>query len=359
MTTITNLNKFKFTKNLINEKKILLSTLKKVPTSLRISELLELIGENEKEEKLEVPKWGIALKAIIILFPKQERYTALTLLKNKFDIQLTIPQIEGVKTCLLQDPAFNKLLPFTQKKFLESFLPQQNGKKFISSTERKNSKKSSFITLDQNPTKKSLTKSKIYVFNIPKVDEFKTFLKQFSYVNKNDQFNLFFQFQQNKPELLKKYLTTQNIINLFQWVSEDSLPRYFKLPIIASAIKKWTFSWNDIVEMFKNSDNEGVYIFIDHLLAKDKLTQSIGIDQLKVLLIGLDYEKRLDFFNMLKSKHLISEINLQDSGIVELLPNQEDYWNNNIPRQPLFFWNKPFNLPITEEPNENISENKF
>lgn len=131
--TISGSNQGKSTKNLKNknenEKISLLSTLKKVSTSLRTSEFTKLINK----EELEIPKWGIVLKPILILFHRDERYSALKLLKAKFNIQLTAPQIESVKTCLLEDPFFYKLSPFTQKNFLESFLTQPVEKKTTSS----------------------------------------------------------------------------------------------------------------------------------------------------------------------------------------------------------------------------------
>ncbi|MGC1854174.1 MAG: hypothetical protein WA659_02195 [Candidatus Aquirickettsiella sp.] len=136
-------NQFKLNENIKNEnkenenKKIsLLSSLKKVPTSFRMSELSKLI----KREELEIPKWGISLKAIIILFPEGNRYVALERIKDNFDIQLTASQIEGLRDCLLRDPAFYKLLPFKQKQFLENLLVQQNDEKPVSRLMQKETK---------------------------------------------------------------------------------------------------------------------------------------------------------------------------------------------------------------------------
>lgn len=119
MTTITTprSNQIKSVKNLKNhnEKISLLGALKKVSTSFRISELQNLINE---KEKLETPKWNIALIAIINLFPKEERFDPLELLKNNFDIRLTDSEIEKLKKCLLNDPKFKRLLPSEERKFL-------------------------------------------------------------------------------------------------------------------------------------------------------------------------------------------------------------------------------------------------
>lgn len=340
-------NQVESIKNLKNKKEkiSLLSALKKVPTSLRTSELLKLIGENKKEEKLEVPKWDIASKAIIISFPKGERYSVLKLLKNNFDIQLTAPQIESLKTCLLEDPSFYKLLPFTQKKFLESFLTQPIGKKITSSRAQ------------------ALIQSKINASKVSKENHIQDFLRKFSCKNKNDQINLFLQFQQSKPKFLTEYLkSAHNIIELFRCISETSLSCYFKLPIIDYAIDKALFSWDHVLSMLKTFDNRGVYLFIDHLLTRNKITETIDIEQLKLLLLGKDFEKRLDFFNMLKAKQLIpSEITASDIKLVELFPNLEDQLNNNIQQRPLFFINKAQEYkrslaPIEEECDESNSK---
>ncbi|TLY48012.1 MAG: hypothetical protein E6K54_03405 [Gammaproteobacteria bacterium] len=363
MTTITTprSNQIKSVKNLKNhnEKISLLGTLKKVSPSFRTSELRKLI--DDEKEKLETPKWGIALKAIIILFPKEERYNALKLLKNNFDIQLTGPQIEGIKTCLLEDAAFYKLLPFSQKKFLESFLAQPAGKQmtpardqkiFKNNANRLNNQKNedskqtpqkNFVL--KNPIQKPLTRSKNNASKVFKENHFQDFLRKFSCKNKNDQFNLFLQFQQSQPELLKEYLkSTQNIIDLFRCISETSLSYYFKLPSIASAINKANFSWDDVISMLKTYDNQGVYLLIDHLLTRNKLSETIDIQQLKLLLLGKDFEKRLDFFNLLKIKKFIpSEVTISDIKLVELFPNLEEQLNNSRQQQsPLFFWNKAF-----------------
>lgn len=191
-------------------------------------------------------------------------------------------------------------------------------------------------------------------------------LRKFSCKNKNDQFNSFLQFQKNNPKLLTEYLkSVQNIIELFRCISETSLSCYFKLPIIASAIDKALFSWNDVLSMLKTYDNRDVYLFLDHLLIKNKLTEIIDIEQLKLLLLGKDFEKRLDFFNMLKAKQLIpSEVTTSDKKIVELLPaNQEEQFTNNIQQRPLFFRNKAYNynssLPRIEEEYELYESKKL
>src|ERR1043165_3022389 len=136
---------------------------------------------------------------------------------------------------------------------------------------------------------------------------FQDFLGKFSVKNKNDQFNFFLQFQNNHLKLLTECLKNpQGIIELFRCISEAPVSDYFNLPIIATAINKAFFSWTHVLSMLKTFDKHNVYLFVDHLLEKNKLNKTIDIEQLKILLIGLDGDKRSNFIDYLYSKKLIS-----------------------------------------------------
>ncbi len=405
MTTINILkNKAKAAGNLNfkkNEKQNLLHHLKKVEhSSFSLIKLKELVNQKESYGLLTSSE----LIAIMAMLPKEHQLDALSVIKNNFDLVLTGLEREALKKFLLKDHSssaldqysildFHKVLTnitkyrvnkrlqqiqSLSKQYQLFFSDRENLKTLISCFNKKdflnlvktpiiweqiikiNQGKRPVLPLNEQQAIKLLEKLKLYSTNFTIFDSFQTFIKQLSITNERNQLNLLLSLQSFKPEVLMTYLkTSENIAELFRWIPENSVRRYLELPFIASAINKVSFSWNNIVDMLKNSDNKGAYVFIDYLLKENKISNPIDIEQLKILLRVLDYEKRLGFFNMLKLKHLISEINVRDNRIVELLPNKEDYWNNNIPQQPLFFWNKAFNLTaITEEPNENIYENK-
>lgn len=153
--------------NSINEKAITPSSflyrLKKAHTLLRIVEIkneeLKLINKKTPE----LPKLGTGLKAMIMLFPREERYNALKLLKAHFDIRITSSQVEELKNCLLQDPAFNNLLPFKQKKLLENLLVSQDEKRNISYWGQKKGKETANPIRNKNFMQHS--KQSLKVFN--------------------------------------------------------------------------------------------------------------------------------------------------------------------------------------------------
>ncbi|WP_342228062.1 hypothetical protein [Rickettsiella endosymbiont of Rhagonycha lignosa] len=239
---------------------------------------------------------------------------------------------------------------------------------------------------------------------LKKLDEvyhFQDFLRKFSVKNKNDQFNLFLQFQNSNLKLLTECLKSpQGIIELFRCISETPVSDYFNLPIIDTAINNAFFSWDHVLSMLKTFDNHNVYLFVDYLLEKNKLNKTIDIEQLKILLIGLNCDKRSNFIDYLYSKKLISpEIKPADfirlgkicffknddafiqtnfvqeqlarisfsgedidalfsslPGLEEFLVKQlnkhEDQLNNNTPKCNLFFANKgkrQLSLPTIEE----------
>lgn len=253
------------------------------------------------------------LKALLMLFPDENRYAALKYIKKHFFIELSDPQMQTLRACLLRDPAFCKLLPFKQKQFLENLLIQRNIKKTISHVEQKyyknianvknqNSKlfieETNVISLIQKLTEKSLLKSE-NVFNLSSIERnFETFIKQFSAASENEQFNLVLKLQQGKPELLNQYLAiNMNITALFRWIPAKLAQKYLELISISSAIKKARFSWPNI-ENLVGSDTQTIDLFLEYLANENKFAPMItNIEQLKLLLKMLTSETRFQFLN--------------------------------------------------------------
>lgn len=405
MPTITSRNKSKFTKNLKNEKLSLLNYLRKLKHSSELlSTLKELLIKEEFKNYLLEPAELIAIMAKL---PKGDQFEALEHIKNNNDILLSAEDIKKLKVYLSKEHDFSQLLAsFSKLSFkkllstigicnlngrLEKFkaLSKQhklcfpisaNFEEFFRLFPEKNLLELIRIPEVWNKLIEinflSLSKRSIYPLNqkaalnllkeLYKIS-FQNFLKKFSVAIEKDQINLLLQFQQAKPKLLIEYLRTkQNIIELLRWVPENSMLICLELPSVASAINKMFFSWSDIIDMLGYIGNEGVYAFIDHLLEKNKINGTLDMDQLKILLMGDTFEKRLDFFNNLKSKQFInSEVNPTDSRLIELFPaNLDDQLNNNLQQQhPLFFRNKAylhkFSLPSIEEEYERYESKKL
>ncbi len=406
--TQTNKTKVKNTKNLAtkeNQKPSLLNHLKKVNhSSLLLSKLQELIIKEEFKNYSLKPA---ELIAVIAMLPKEHHFEALELIEKKLGIQLSYLEIKKLKVHLSKEQDFSKLLSlfsrfslrkvlFTIKKCnlnvrLEKFkalakqyklnfsnsaplrelfclFPEQNLLELVKIPEVWAQIKIKFSEVGKRPALPLNQKETLMLLKkLDEIYDFQNSLNQFSVANKSDQINILLRLQAVHPKLLAEYLkTSQNITELFRWIPENSVLTYLELPFIKSAIDKVVFSWIDIVSMLKSIDNEGVYTFSNHLLEKNKITETIDINQLKILLIGLDYEKRLVFFNNLKLKQFISsEINAENVRLVELFSvNLEDQLNNNIPQaSPLFFRDKAykhkFSLPKIEEEYERYESKKL
>lgn len=95
-----------------NKESNLVKELKAFNSFLRLRELSELIKR--------YPLGANQLKAVLFLFPQEDRYSAFKLLVKHFDINLSVlpdSEIKQLSVCLERDPAFNKLLPFEKKNF--------------------------------------------------------------------------------------------------------------------------------------------------------------------------------------------------------------------------------------------------
>ncbi|HEY2566539.1 MAG TPA: hypothetical protein VGH95_02360 [Candidatus Aquirickettsiella sp.] len=336
--TLSRFNHVKSTKNLKNEnKKIsfneLLLTIKECKSNRRLEKFKALT----KQYKLNFSHLT-SLREFLYLFPKENRFELVNISEVWAQIKIKFAEIGK-----------RPVLPYNHKETL------------------------------------------LLLKKLGEVYNFQDFLRKFSGKNKNDQFNLFLQFQNNNLKLLTECLKSpQSIIELFRCISETPVSDYFNLPIIASAIDKALFSWNHVLSMLKTFDNRNVYLFVDYLLEKNKLNKTIDIEQLKILLIGLNCDKRSDFIDYLYSKKLISpEIKPADfirlgeicffknddafiqtnfvqeqlarisfsgedidalfsslPGLEEFLVKQlnkhEEQLNNNIQQRPLFFGNKAY-----------------
>jgi hypothetical protein len=274
-------------RNSINEENItessLLYSLKKVSTLFRTSELLKLINK----KKSETPKLGIALKAIIISFPKEERYNALKLLNDNFDIQLTSAQIEEFKSCLLEDPAFNKLLPFTQKKFLESLLVQQNGEKFVTRLMEKETKDVINTALRDTKSRQINKQSQVKATNRNKLSLAQLRLSIMEECPESRLRLNFFKRSEikNRYQAIITSMKIEEFKNFIELFPQNDVIKFLNLPMIRDQIEAFhrqngqlaEESYKDLLSYFKeNNQKESVKKLLRSIVSPDintKLTK--------------------------------------------------------------------------------------
>lgn len=247
-----------------NSELSLLNSLKELKSPFRIGRLPELVKCCQFSSN--------QLKAVLLLFPKEDRYEAFKLLVKAFASKLstlTDLEREELSVFLERDPAFNKLLPFAKKNLGGSFPVQKSGKEIACSTITQNIKSNKNLIKNN----KKLTNNKVKNKKLT-LEHLRSLLVQ---TNPISRFNFF-----KSLEIMKSYqglmecISIDEFKNFIEVFPRNEAIKFLNLPSIMNQIKGF---YGQNIQLSKESYTDLLnYFKPDQRVAVKKLLRPISPD---------------------------------------------------------------------------------